>query len=139
LLFDDLGQPSFLHVERNVIDKFLCRQGPRTLRIEEHIGEIVLHDIHQAERISVFFFRLGTKTGYHIGRNPAFLAKNFPDGAHPVEVPFPVIGTVHQFQNPGVPALHGEVDVFADVVVTLHRVEDFIGNVFGVGSRKAYP
>ena len=79
------------------------------------------------------FLRLGAETGDDIGREAA-VRHHAPDLGDTLQVPLPVIFPAHLLQHPGAAGLHGKMDVLADIVVRGHRFDDFVADVFRMGS-----
>ena len=60
------------------------------------------------------------------------------DYSHAFQVPLAVVFAAHEGQHAGTAALHGQMDVPADVGMGGHGVDDFVADVLGMGGGKAH-
>ena len=107
----------------------------RTFGIFEHESRIVSALFHQRERHGVIFLRLGMKTGEDIRCQSAVGDDTF-DSRHPVQIPFAGILAVHQLQNAGTTALHGQVDMLAHIGNLRDHFKRFIAHILRMGGRE---
>ena len=61
------------------------------------------------------------------------------DARHALHVPSAVIAPVHALQHRTAAALHGQVDVLADVVVPGHHLQHLVGHVLRMAGAVADP
>ena len=133
LQVDDLVQPARLHFRRDVVGIVPGGEGAGALRVREHESPVEADFLHEAHRRGMVLLRLGAETGDDIGREAA-VGHHAADLGDPLQVPFAVIFPPHLLQHPGAAGLHGKMDVLADIVVRGHRFDDFVADVFRMGS-----
>jgi len=112
--------------------------GSRPFGIFEHKGHVEPDLFHQAKGLQMIFLSFGTETAKEIGRQGTF-GEDAPDRLDPVEIPFPVILAVHQFQDPGASRLYRQMNMFADIRIGSHGFQNGLAHVFRMGSGKADP
>ena len=83
----------------------------------------------------MILFRFRMKTGENIGSQSAIGDDTF-DSRHPVQIPFAGILAVHQLQNAGTTALHGQVDMLAHIGHLRDHFQRFIAHILRMGGRE---
>ena len=78
----------------------------------------------------MIFFRFGMEAREDIGCQAAIGNDTF-DSGYPVQIPLTGIFAVHQFQDAGAAALHGEVDMLAHVRYPGNYFQRFVTISFG--------
>ena len=84
----------------------------------------------------MIFFGLRAESGYDVCCEAAIRhdLANLPDS---VEVPLAGIFPTHLLKHPGASGLDGKVDMAADVLMSGHRIDDFVADVLRVGCGEA--
>ena len=132
---DNLIQATDFHIFGHIIFEMLRSIRPRTFRIFKHKGGIVATFFHQRKRELMIFFRFGMEAREDIGCQAAIGNDTF-DSGYPVQIPLTGIFAVHQFQDAGAAALHGEVDMLAHVRYPGNYFQRFVTHILRMGSRE---
>src|SRR5690349_8598224 len=99
LLLYDLIEPSFLHLNVDIVLVFFLGKRSGSFRVKKHVREIELNLVHQRKRLTMLVFCFGTESGDHIGRNSAILAKDLTNAIDLIQVPLARVSTIHHFKN----------------------------------------
>src|SRR5690606_2732374 len=137
LLVDNLGEPSFFDLFRNIVGVAFGCQGAGAFRIGKHVSKVVFYVVHHGKRVLMLFFGLTAKARDDVCRNPA-VRNNPADGIYPLHVPFTVVRTVHQRQYTRVAGLYGQVNILAYVFIPCHGIKYLVGDVFWVRRGKPH-
>ena len=105
--------------------------GSRTFGILEHKGRIVSHLAHQAERQPVVILRLTAISHKDVGGDGT-VGDKAADGFHTPEIPFAGVLPVHPLQHIVASALHGQVDMAADIGLFGYHPERVVAHVLGM-------
>ena len=91
----------------------------------EHIGVVVAHASKDVEGGLMVLFGLAAEAGDDIGGDGA-VGQVAAYGIDAVQIPFARVAAVHAFQHAAAAALHGQMDILADVVVARHDLQQLV-------------
>ena len=109
-----LVQATQLHLFGHVVGQMLGGVGAWPLAVLEHKGGIVTHLAHEAQRELVVFLGFRVIAHKDVGGDAAS-RNDAANGFHTPQIPLACVFSVHQLQYAVGTALHGQMDVGADV------------------------
>ncbi len=113
------------------------RESPGTLRVFEHVGELVPHLAHERKRRFVLLLGLAREAGDQVGRDGA-IGQVTADGGDAAEIPFAGVFAVHTFEHRRGTRLRRQVDGTADIGHRGHDLQQAVAHVLGVRRGEAH-
>ena len=114
------------------------RVGARSLRVFEHECRVKSYLAHQAQCLPVVFFCLAVEAAEYI-RSDGCFRYDTSYGRDALQIPFPRVTPVHQFQYPVATALYGQMNELTEVVVSGYGLQGAVAHILRVTGGEAYP